>query len=109
MGILEHDFWIMTFAELERALSSKKRVIRTEARERATFDYILADLVGRSVGRIYSSSAKLPEIANVYPTLFDDEEIKAKKAEKQAELSTLRFKQFADSYNKRFKGGANKS
>lgn len=105
MGILEHDFWSMTFAELERALASKKRVIKSEAQQRATYDYILADLIGRSIGRLYSSSAKMPEIASMYPALFDDEEIQAKKAEKRAELSALRFKQFADSYNKRF-GGA---
>lgn len=96
----------MTFAELDRALKSKKRVLKVEQQERATFDYILADLVGRSVGRIYSSSARYPEIQTMYPALFDDEEIKAKKAEKQVELSALRFKQFADSYNKRFNGGA---
>ncbi len=109
MGISEHDFWTMTFAELERALASRKRVIKAEAQERATFDYILADLVGRSVGRIYSSSTKIPDIATVYPSLFDSKEIEEKKAEKQAELSTLRFKQFADSYNRKFRGGANKS
>ena len=105
MGISEYDFWNMTFAELNRALSSKQRVLKMEQQEKALFDYILADLVGRSVGRIYSNSARLPEIATVYPALFDDEEIKAKKHEKQMELSTLRFKQFADSYNKKY-GGA---
>lgn len=105
MGITECDFWSMSFAELDRALASKKRIIKQEAQQRATFDYILADLVGRSVGRLYSSSARYPEIASMYPALFDDEEIQAKKAEQQAQLSALRFKQFADSYNKRF-GGA---
>ena len=107
MGISEHDFWSMTFAELDRALSSKKRVIKQEAMERASFDYILADLVGRSVSRIYSSSNKLPDIAEVYPALFDKEELSQKKQEKQMELSALRFRQFAESYNKRFKGGSN--
>lgn len=102
MGISESCFWSMTLAELDRALESKKRVLRVEARERATFDYILADLIGRSVARVYSSSNKLPEIAEVYPTIFDSEEINQKKAEKQAELSILRFKQFANAYNKRF-------
>lgn len=96
----------MTLAELDRALASKKRVMLVEAKEKATFDYILADLVGRSVSRIYSSANKLPDIAEVYPTIFDSEEIAQKKAEKKQELSVLRFKQFADSYNKRFKGGS---
>jgi hypothetical protein len=109
MGISEHDFWSMTFAELDRALSSKRRVAKEEQKEKALYDYVLADLIGRSVGRIYSSSAKMPDIASVYPGLFNEAEIEAQKAEKQAQLSILRFKQFADSYNKRFYGGANKT
>lgn len=102
-GITESDFWSMTLAEIERAIASRKRVMKLQAQERASFDYILADLIGRSVGRIYSSSTKLPDIAAVYPSLFDTKEIEDKRAEKQAELSALRFKQFADSFNKKFK------
>jgi hypothetical protein len=106
MGISEHDFWIMTLAELERLLDSKKRVMRQTAQEKATYDYILADLIGRSVSRIYSSSNSMPEISTAYPTLFDNEEIQEQKAIKKAELSALRFRQFADSYNKKFREGA---
>ena len=102
MGISEHDFWIMTFAELDRALASRKRVLKVQAQEKASMDYILADLIGRSVGRIYSSSARYPDISAVYPSLFDDKEIKAKQAERSLELSALRFKKFADSYNKKY-------
>lgn len=74
--------------------------------ERASFDYILADLIGRSVSRIYNSSNKMPEIDKVYPTLFDSKEASEQKKTKKAELSALRFTLFADSYNKRFKGVA---
>lgn len=100
----------MTIAELERAVRSKRRVIKAEteaqAKMRASFDYVLADLVGRSVARIYSNSAKIPPIAEVYPNLFDSEEIEEARAQKQDELSALRFRQFAQSFNKRFMGGA---
>lgn len=92
----------MTLAELERAIASKRRVQKIKAQEQASFDYILADLIGRSVARTQSSANRMPEIAEVYPSLFDTEEIKQKKQEKQAELSALRFKLFAESYNKRF-------
>ncbi len=102
MGISEYDFWNMTYAELDRALASKKRVLKAQAQEKASLDYILADLIGRSVGRIYSSSTKIPDIASVYPSLFDGEEIKAKQAERNLELSALRFRKFADSYNKKY-------
>lgn len=88
-------------AEIKRAIESKMRVEQKRQQERASFDYILADLIGRSVARIYSSSNKMPEISAVYPTLFDSEEIQEKKQEKKDELSALRFKQFAQAYNKK--------
>ena len=107
-GISEHDFWEMTIAELERAINSKKRVQKREAQERASFDYILADLVGRSISRIYNSTNNIPSISEVYPTLFDSKEYEEAKSVKQDELSALRFRQFAQSFNKRFKGVSNK-
>lgn len=93
----------MTFAELGRLISSKKRVQKQQLQEKASFDYILADLIGRSVSRIYNSSNNIPDIATVYPTLFDSKEVEQKKQEKRDELSALRFKLFADSFNKNFK------
>ena len=92
----------MTLAELERAIDSKKRVYKQQAQEKASYDYILADLIGKSISRIYSSSNEYPSIERVYPTLFDTEQIEEARAEKQAELSAIRFKQFADSFNSRF-------
>ena len=99
----------MTLAELERAMASKHRMLKAKAQEKASFDYLLADLIGKSVARIYSSSANMPEISEVYPSLFDSEEIKEKKREQKAELSALRFKLFAKSYNDRFKEAAKKN
>ncbi|MBE6782973.1 MAG: hypothetical protein E7536_03060 [Ruminococcaceae bacterium] len=102
-GINEFDFWNMTIPELQRSINSYNRIKKREAQEKATYDYLLADLIGRSVSRIYSSSNTMPEISEAYPTLFDSEEIKQKKQAKQAELSVLRFKHFANSYNQKFK------
>ena len=93
----------MTLAELERAINSKRRVEKVRAQEKASFDYILAEVIGRSIARIQSSANRMPEIGEVYPSLFDTEEIQQKKQEKKAELSALRFKLFADSYNKKFR------
>ena len=77
--------------------------MKYKSQEKATYDYLLAELIGRSVSRIYSSSATYPAISEVYPTLFDSEEIEQKKQERRAELSALRFKQFAKSYNNKFR------
>lgn len=103
IGIEEENFWNMTLAEIVRKVDSFKRQKKLELQERATFDYKLADLIGRSVARIYGSSNRMPDISEVYPTIFDTEELKDKKQEKKNELSVLRFKQFAQSFNERFK------
>lgn len=97
----------MTLAEVSRAANSKIRVTKIEDEKRASFDYILADLIGKSVARIYSSSNKLPTLSEAYPSLFSKEVEEQTIQEKKAELSAIRFKQFANSYNKRFKGVQN--
>ena len=94
----------MTLAEIDRYARSQQRIQKIEAKERATYDWLLADLIGRSVARIHSSTAKMPELIEAYPAIFqeDIEQIQERKAEKQAELSAIRFRQFAHSFNKRF-------
>ncbi len=104
-GITEYDFWNMTIVEIERAINSKRRVKKIEAKEKARFDYILADLIGKSVSRIYNSSNKIPEINEVYPSLFASQEVEEQRAAKMDELSALRFRQFANAHNKKYMGG----
>lgn len=107
-GISEFDFWDMTLAELERLFNSKKRMQKERAQEKAYFDYTLANLIGISVARVYNKSNDMPPIEETYPSLFDAEEIQEQKQQKQDELSAIRFKQFADAFNKKFeKGGCN--
>lgn len=107
-GISEQDFWNMTLAEVERAVESKARVKKAEQQEKASFDYILADLIGRSVARGLSSQNKFPEIYEVYSTLFDSQQLQEEKQKAKADISALRFMQFAQAYNKKFKEVQNK-
>lgn len=102
MGISEYDFWNMTLAELTRVIDSKKRIIKQQAQEKATYDYILGELIGRSIARIYSDKANYPEIYDAYPSLFDKETMEEAKKQEQMKLSAERMKQFAESFNKRF-------
>lgn len=90
-------------------MASKRRMMKAQAQEKASFDYLLAGLIGKSIARIYSSAATMPEISEVYPSLFDSAEIQEKKQAQKAELSALRFKLFAKSYNDRFKEAAKKN
>lgn len=98
----------MTLGELKRAIESKNRVEKRELQQKALMDYIQAELIGRSVGRfLVGSEVEFPAPEEAYSSLFEDK-AKVKKEEKakvKEELSVLRFKQFADFHNKKFKGG----
>lgn len=102
MGITEAEFWSMTIGELKRVFESRARIDKLRAQEKATFDYTLAELIGRSIARLYNSANHMPDISDVYPTLFNSQELKKDRQERQAELSALRFKQFAQAYNENF-------
>lgn len=103
-GIKEFDFWDMTVGEIVRQIESFNRVKMSSAREKATYDYILASLIVRGVSITLGSKGSFPQIEEVYPNIFEDiqKEQEEKIAEKKAELSILRFKQFAHSYNNRY-------
>lgn len=95
-GISEFDFWNMTIAEIKRAVEAKQKVEKLELKQKAIYDYKLANLIAIGFAN------KLPDIWEMYPTLFDSEDEIQKREQKQAELSALRFINFAESFNKRF-------
>ena len=99
IGLTEWKFWDMTLAELERYISSYKRVQKRKAQEKAMADYRLADLIGYSMARLYSKEAKYPEIYDAYPTIFDKEAIETAKEEDNNQKTFNWLKQFADSFN----------
>ena len=90
----------MSIAEIDRAINAKKKA----EQRKASFDYVLADLIGRSVARAYNSENTMPTLAEAYPTLFNRQEEENALQQAQDELSVLRFKQFANSLNRK-KGG----
>jgi hypothetical protein len=108
LGISEDQFWNMTIGELDRLIESRQRVEKYRAKERATFDYTLALLIGRAT-QGSSEENPFPDLYEVYPDLFLEEAIKRQqeKANKQAELSAIRFIQFAESFNSKFDKEAN--
>lgn len=106
-GIAEQSYWDMTLAEVIRAIESYNRRYKAAERQQAAFDYILADAIGKSISRIYSSSAKMPKLYELYPALFASEEIEEQEQAKRDELSVLRFKQFAQAHNNKLKGASN--
>jgi hypothetical protein len=101
-GLSERDFWEMTFAEINRFFKSKMRTAKLEEQRRACSDYKLADLIGVSVARVHNSANKYPSLYEAYPRLFNSPEVEEQIQNKKDELSALRFKQFANSYNNSF-------
>jgi hypothetical protein len=101
LDISEYDFWMMTPGELMRKFESKQRVLERERQEKATYDYILGDLIGRSIARIHSSSATYPKAYEAYPHIFNKDEIEEAEQNRTMELSAQRFMAFAESFNEK--------
>lgn len=107
LGISEADFWNMTIGELERKTASCQRLELYRLKEKATFDYTLAMLVGRAFGA--SEENPFPDLYDVYPKLFEDDIQRREEEEsaRKAQLSAIRFMQFANSFNSKFDKEAN--
>lgn len=81
---------------------SKKRIIERERKEKAYFDYTLADIIGHSVGRLFDEKNTYPCIEDVYSDLYNSKERQEEKQKQQEQISILRFKQFAENLNRKF-------
>lgn len=95
----------MSLAELEHYITSWQRTREIKAQEKASYDYILAMLIGKSVAAHFSNDVQMPTMEEAYSHLFkkQDADINQKKIDAKTELSALRFKQFVKAYNKKFK------
>ena len=102
----------MTIAEVFRHITAKEKLRKIETQERASFDYILSTLVVKGFSIAMGSKESYPTIEQAYPGIFDEylEEKEELLQQKKDELSILRFKQFAQSYNhKKYKEVSTKS
>ena len=95
----------MTVGEVGRAIASKQKLLRIQAQERASFDYIQAGLIVKGISITLGAKEDYPTLEKVYPELFDDviEAQQEKLKQQKMNLSALRFQQFAQSYNRNFK------
>lgn len=107
-GVSEQEFWDMTIGELDRLVSSRQRVEKYRLKEKATMDYTMALLIGRAV-RGGDEEHPFPDLYEVYPDLFLEEAVQHQQAKEDrlAELSAIRFIQFAESFNSKFDKEAN--
>lgn len=103
-GILEASFWDMTIAEIQRHIKSYYRQKEAQQKETAAHNYILANLIGRSIATYFSEEIEMLKIEEAYPDLFTENAKKTidKHNELETELAIARFKQFAIQHNKNF-------
>lgn len=95
----------MTLAEIERATESYSRKKKYEAKEKATYDYILAQLITNGVGAAIAGGKGMPTLYEAYAHIFEEEIIKDEKQKQDLidTLSALRFRQYADFHNSKIK------
>lgn len=89
----------MTLAEVERFLQSFKRREDRRLKEKASFDYKLAGLVGVSFGRYFSKNFDFPEIYEAYPSIFSKEEVEEARIKDRQEKSIQNLMNFVKKYN----------
>ena len=103
-GITEWEFWNMTYGEIVNVIKTyNKRYVR-EQKEKALLTYRLADLIAAGVGMLFDKDAKMPQIYEAFPGLFEEEKVKLQQAENEREnqLYKARFIAFAESHNVRW-------
>lgn len=97
----------MTLGEIRRATKSKAKMMKIEAQERASYDYILASLIVKGFSKVMGGDCEYPSLEDAYAGLFKDSEAIVEKQNKIEEqkinLSVLRFKQFANFHNDKYK------
>lgn len=101
IGLSEREFWRMTLAELMHYFQSRKRQIERDRKERATFDYIQARIIGAVFAATQDRRNKVPTLEEAYAELFDTPEERQRRADREAELFAARFIQFAQAHNER--------
>lgn len=76
-------------------------------KQKAQFDYALANLIGISSARIMSTEVKFPTLYEAYPDYFEAELMKEAEEERAANETMNQFLEFANKHNakKRKEGG----
>ena len=91
----------MTLAEVVRW--EKGAIFRLKSK--AQFDYILADLIGISVGSKFSDKIEYPTFEKAYSGLFDEQKEEHNNEEIIAQNNVNRFMEFALRHNAMMKKG----
>lgn len=93
-GLQERDFWQMDPGEITRYLKAYAERRKLDLQTQATMLYTLSNLIGMSVGRLFSKSQTFPTLEQSFPSLFDYDPER-----ERMERSVANFRAFADRFN----------
>lgn len=89
----------MTIGEVTRELESFNRREQMRIKERAAFDYKLAELIGASVSRLFKG--KYPEVYDAYPGIFERQPVR----QQDWRIAKERLLQYSQQHNRKRKEG----
>lgn len=97
----------MTFSEVKRAIEAYNNRTRRDYQIKANMDYKQVLLLGRVIGQCLGGKDELPPVDEFYSEFFS-EELKARREEEEqkrrTQQSVANFLNFANAFNKRFRG-----
>lgn len=97
-NLSENEFWTMTIPEVNRYIKAWGWREKRQQQFAAGTLYQLPTLI--AIGIL--DGKKYPEIYEVFPSLFDKEEIEEAKRRNELEKSRANFMAWAESFNKKF-------
>lgn len=98
----------MSIGEVSRRVASYNRVKIDNMKEKASFDYLLANTIASLMGHVLGDKGEPPKIEDIYPTLFKEQKTEEEQVQETAKKDITKVLAFAAQFNKRFEGGQSK-
>lgn len=98
----------MTIGEIIRRVQSYNRTKMDNLKEKASFDYVLANTIANLIGHVLGDKTEPPKIEDIYPTLFKKEKDENEMVQETAKKDIAKVMAFAAAFNKKFEGGQSK-
>ena len=74
-GLDAMRFWDMTYFEIKEHIKAYAKRNKESMREKAILSYNHAHLIAQLVGISFSGEGKVPQLHDIYPSLFDAPEL----------------------------------
>ena len=88
-----------TIKEAKRIMEGIVKYNQNRQKEKAYFDYMLANEISIAVGRCFSKDVTMPELEEFYPNIFDAEEVKRRKQRQMQERFMAAAAMLNNSFN----------